>query len=722
MDSQTGLLNGTQVSREVTRLLEENRNFTAVHLDIHKFQMLNEVYGSAHGNKAIRLLADIAGDTVRQMGSPDDLVGHLGGDDFMVITTTRKAKIICRRIIAEFERQKKALYPQEDLQERRTGLEDRPNRHEPKPVISLHAAVIINEKNTYRHFFEIVKASYEQLDRLKNFPGSLSYFDIANGGAKPDAGVLPEAVSQEYREDSKTMFGVLAWLAALTGDIKNSLAAADMSVRKIEMEHHKSGPVRGERLLASAKESLNRLTKIVEVLEGLVTPEYLPVSSVPDEVNLDELVKWTVKQVQPLAEPGGVPIDIQTADSAEQVIVDGKSLACGLQYLLRAAVAMSAPGERLQIGISRKDDEYINLRIANPQHCISHRTLINLQRILPEGLRNSAIASRLFPARLLIQGLGGKLDITSDKDQGTVFTAVIPGKWQSWANEINTLAFATSVSRKQARDELEKMQQALRALSIKAPAAFEKSMDNLGSRVQELAILCNRSLYLVEDFSSRLERQQERFLQQETERFTLMEAILTTSREMAKQMNAVGYFFDVESAQRVAKIALTIANEFNMSPDELNVLHLAALLKDLGLAISAPQLVKHAVVPTIEEAIALRTCFSQVWKALSVIPFLSQALYVVIHRNERFDGSNGRFGIKGINIPLGARILAVADAFEQAMSGLAPGVMSVPDQAVKKIVSGSGTSFDPDVVNAFLRTWKRKELNVAIIDRTASQN
>jgi response regulator RpfG family c-di-GMP phosphodiesterase len=492
-----------------------------------------------------------------------------------------------------------------------------------------------------------------------------------------------------------------------------------LSLNKMETEYRKGRPARDNRLLASARDSLARLSKIVGVLDGLTACEY-PARYVPNEINLDDLIRWTVKQVLPQAWPDGVSIDVR-AGGAGHIIVDSNSLSQALQYLFRAAVATCKPGDTLQIENFKNNDEFVNIRITNPKCYYNRRALADLRRAILEGSRNNAIASLLFPAKLLIQGLGGNLEITSKKGQGVVFTVVLPVKWQSWMSELNTLAFTTSVSRKQARDELEKIQQSLQAFSGKVPATLETSLDNLGSRVQEMAILCNRSLYLVEDFSSRLERQQERWLQQETERFALLEAVLATGREMAGQMQTTGFFFDVENARRVAKIALNIANEFNMSPDELKDLHLAALLKDLGLAISAPHLLKQDVVQTTEAATIIRTSFSQVWKALSVIPFLSRALFIVIHRNEKFDGSNGRFGIKGVNIPLGARILAVADAFESALSGL-PDTDLDPNQAVKMIMHGSGTNFDPDVVNALLRAWKRKKLNFALVGRETSKN
>ncbi len=708
-DPQTGLPNEIPISREINRLIAENRSFVTIYLDIDKLKIINKVYGFTHGNTAIQLLADIAGEAIKRLGNKEDLVGHLGGDDFVIITTIHKAKTLCRRIITEFDRKKKSLYNQEDMQRyriRREGLLEATEKH---PFINLYAAVITNEDGAFHHFFEIIRAAYEQLNHLKSLPGSHSYYDIADNKMEPYIDIFSNTVHQEQRQDSKVMLGVLTWLTTLTGDIKNSILTTDTCLRQMELEQPEINSPKGRKILASAKQSVKRLVLIVEVLERLVTIEYPFISFVPDEVNLEEFVKWIAKQVSEQTEQQKISIDVQATDT-EQLVVDGQSLAQSLLYLVKTAAETSVSGDQLHIGISEKNEESITLQITNPRHYINRRTLARLQRNLIEGVTPDAIETRLYPARLLVQGLGGKLNIISEKERGTVYTITIPRKWQSWMHELNALIFATSVSRKQARAELEKIQQLLGSLSIKVPAAFEDSLGILRSRVQELGILCNRSLYLAEDFSSRLEKQHERWIKQETDEIATSEALLTISHEIAQQMHTANIFFDIECAHRVAKNALTIANEFNMTPNELQLLHHATLLKDLGLALSSQHMVTRMIVPTIEEAIAVRARFRQVWKAVSMIPFLSKVLDIIIYRNERFDGTNGRFGAKGTSIPLEARIILVANVFDLLTSGQSPQVTLIPGLAIKKIIRDSGVCFDPDVVNAFLRAWKRKEL------------
>jgi HD-GYP domain-containing protein (c-di-GMP phosphodiesterase class II) len=103
-----------------------------------------------------------------------------------------------------------------------------------------------------------------------------------------------------------------------------------------------------------------------------------------------------------------------------------------------------------------------------------------------------------------------------------------------------------------------------------------------------------------------------------------------------------------------------------------------------------------------------------VWKALSTIPFFLPACNLLLYIYERYDGTGGSFGIKGTDIPLGSRILAVADTFDSMTSARSPQGKLAPKLAVEKIVADSGLRFDPHVVSAFLMLWKRNELNTVL--------
>ncbi len=244
------------------------------------------------------------------------------------------------------------------------------------------------------------------------------------------------------------------------------------------------------------------------------------------------------------------------------------------------------------------------------------------------------------------------------------------------------------------------------------PSAIEEGLEILGYKIQELMVLCNRSLFLANELSSRLENQQDLLLQQEDRELAISEAFVVANRVSAESLQ-VGDLFDLEASRRVAKNALAIANESRLSRAEWQALRHAALLKDLALVASPEDMVEQMLVPTIEEAIHIRERFNTAWKTLSRLDFLSPAFFLLSHRYERHDGTGHPFGVEGASIPPGARILAIADTFDSLTSGLSPGETLEPEMAVQKIVADSGRRFDSSVVSAFLRTWRRGEFQVA---------
>lgn len=705
----TGLSNQIQVSNELSRLIERKKIFAAIYISMDDLRSFNKVYGFAHGDRTIRLLADILCEAVRLSGNPEDLVGHIDGDKFVVISTPLKSRSLCRRIIADFNRRVKTLYTDEHLKKGYIAYDNPLGGEEQKPIMSLRAAVVTNEKHTFHHHLEVSEAAAEQMDCLRHFPGGKSYFDLQASGLEPGVSVTPGGIPHEQREELKAVHGALAWLDFVIRElnipiivIKDCLDAVEyMPVENFSPEQRKS--------LKIIRENVNRLVRVVEGLDHLTSDEWLTASAVFEEIDISQIFNRIMEQVQELVEQRRIEVDIEGVDNIAQLITDRRNLTQGLLYIVRSEIQSGPSGSRLRIHAAEMNEEFISIQITNPGHHIPQRTLATLLQGQPEGKLPEALRNELYPAKLLVQGLGGKLNIASAKEKGITYTIVIPRKWQSWLHEVNALRLAIDVSRKEARAELKNIHLLLSSLLEQVPQAMKDSLEILSGKVQELGILCNRSLFLIEDLSSQLEIHQDRLQQQGVEQLTTTEAMLAIGREIARSMH-VENVFDPDSAKRVARYALTIANEFTLSASDRQALHHAALLKDLGLALSPHDMVEQMVVPTIEEATAVRARFNLVWKVLSTIPFLSLALVFILYRYERYDGTGGPFGVSGDNIPLGARILAVADTFDSMTSSLSPREALAPGQAVQKIVDGSGQRSDPDVVNAFLRAWKKKEL------------
>jgi response regulator RpfG family c-di-GMP phosphodiesterase len=297
--------------------------------------------------------------------------------------------------------------------------------------------------------------------------------------------------------------------------------------------------------------------------------------------------------------------------------------------------------------------------------------------------------------------MDGTLEITSTPGQGIAYMIVLPQSWQGSMQEVNALVLATDISRKHTRAEIKKLQHLTTSLTGELPDSVISCFDNLRYRIQELGILCNRSLYLVEDYCSQLEACQERWLQREIEQVHTIETLVNMCQEIARTVNTC-YLFDLESARRVARNALAIATELKVNADDRQALWHAALLKDLGLVLSQTDMVELEIVASTEIANSLKTRFKPIWKALSIIDFLKSPLNLISYSYEKYCNNGGASGTRKAEIPLGAKILAVVRTYEYMTYNPIPAKSKTPRAAVQEIIKGSEITFDPEVINAFL--------------------
>jgi HD-GYP domain-containing protein (c-di-GMP phosphodiesterase class II) len=90
------------------------------------------------------------------------------------------------------------------------------------------------------------------------------------------------------------------------------------------------------------------------------------------------------------------------------------------------------------------------------------------------------------------------------------------------------------------------------------------------------------------------------------------------------------------------------------------------------------------------------------------VPFLQNLYKLILYHHENFDGSGYPEGLKGEQIPIGARIIHVADAFE-AMTSNRPYRTSLgKEEAIRRLNESSGKQFDPSIIEAFMRLARRK--------------
>ncbi|MDE3039054.1 MAG: HD domain-containing protein [Nitrospirota bacterium] len=158
--------------------------------------------------------------------------------------------------------------------------------------------------------------------------------------------------------------------------------------------------------------------------------------------------------------------------------------------------------------------------------------------------------------------------------------------------------------------------------------------------------------------------------------------------------------------RRTAAISVLIGQTVGLTPGELHDLKLAALLHDVGLLMLPTHLVEDQEVLEPESYVAVQNHSRLGATVLEPFAFLRTASVFIAHHHERWDGTGYPYGIRGPFIPLGARILSVADAYDAIK------VPGVADPAVRSLIVlrilkvASGTQFDPELVEAFALAQK----------------
>ena len=155
-------------------------------------------------------------------------------------------------------------------------------------------------------------------------------------------------------------------------------------------------------------------------------------------------------------------------------------------------------------------------------------------------------------------------------------------------------------------------------------------------------------------------------------------------------------------SKNVTKYAVKIAKHLKFSENEISDIRVAALLHDIGkIGIKDDILLKPSKL-TNEEIDIIKTHPERAVKILESVENLNSVIPIIAAHHERYDGRGYPRGLKGDNIPVSSRIIAVADTFDAITTKRVYRDAMTKKVAIEEIKKCSGTQFDPKIVNAFL--------------------
>jgi len=124
-------------------------------IDIDNFKVFNDYYGYQKGDEIISYLASIITLAVERLGVKEDFVGHIGGDDFVLITDAARAEFMAEYIIDEFDKGALFLLNEEDVRRGFFEVRNRQGEISRVALMSITIALVISVDNKINHFAEI---------------------------------------------------------------------------------------------------------------------------------------------------------------------------------------------------------------------------------------------------------------------------------------------------------------------------------------------------------------------------------------------------------------------------------------------------------------------------------------------------------------------------------------------------------------------------------------
>jgi len=173
----TRLPGGVAIENVLKKRLDTKQPIAFCMIDLDNFKSYNDRYGYAQGSELLKETARIIEDAVKSRGAADDFVGHIGGDDFVVITVPDRMRIIGEEIIANFDRRIPEFYDDGDrkngyiLGKSRQGVEMK------FPLITISIAIVTNERRALANPLETSEIAAELKDYAKTIPKSVFVID-----------------------------------------------------------------------------------------------------------------------------------------------------------------------------------------------------------------------------------------------------------------------------------------------------------------------------------------------------------------------------------------------------------------------------------------------------------------------------------------------------------------------------------------------------------------
>ena len=169
----TGLPGNLSINEEIGRRLASGSPLSLIQIDIDYFKSFNDHYGYARGDQAIQSVARILIEASSRYGSNQNFVGHIGGDDFVILTTPEDAEPLAEYVIEQFGEAVQNLYDPADRERGHIEVRNRLHQLESFPLMSLTLALVSTDRLPVSHLAQLIDIAQELKTHGKGIPGSV---------------------------------------------------------------------------------------------------------------------------------------------------------------------------------------------------------------------------------------------------------------------------------------------------------------------------------------------------------------------------------------------------------------------------------------------------------------------------------------------------------------------------------------------------------------------
>ncbi len=173
----TGLPGNTRILREINDRVNSGTDYAVCHIDIDRFKSVNDVYGFARGDEFITALARALHRAVVEVGLPPAFLGHIGGDDFLVVCSPEQVYPLTERAVVDFEAAADQLYDPVDAARGYAEVIKRNGETQRAALVTLSIGVAVSTNRRIADPREIVSIASEMKTVAKSHDGSYVAMD-----------------------------------------------------------------------------------------------------------------------------------------------------------------------------------------------------------------------------------------------------------------------------------------------------------------------------------------------------------------------------------------------------------------------------------------------------------------------------------------------------------------------------------------------------------------